>query len=172
MPRKAEIRPPIPFAIADLEKKDRLTSEDIGFGLAPRINAAGRLGQARLAVELLTTDNQERAIALARYIDELNSNRKTVERRIVKEAKEQIEQHPEWLEDPTLVLANHDWHPGVVGIVASRISETFEKPAVMISLRDDGTGQGSARSFAGFDMYAGLEGSKDCDFSHYRVFNL
>lgn len=148
--------------IANLEKSQRLTAEDIGFGIAPRINAAGRLGQARLAVELLTTENPERAVALARYIDELNSNRKTVERRIVKEAKELVEQNPEWLDDPTLVLAHHDWHPGVIGIVASRISESFEKPAVMISLRDDGTGQGSARSFAGFDMYAGLESCSDC----------
>lgn len=133
-----------------------LTSEDIGFGIAPRINAAGRLGQARLAVELLTTDNPERAIALAAYVDELNKNRKTVERRILKEAREKIEAHPDWLDHPTLVLASHDWHPGVIGIVASRIVEAFEKPTVMIALKDDGTGQGSARSYAGFNMYAGL----------------
>lgn len=141
--------------IAELHDR-QLTAEDIGFGIAPRINAAGRLGQARLAVELLTTDNQERAVQLAAYVDELNKNRKTVERRIVREAKELVEQHPEWQHDPTLVLASHDWHPGVIGIVASRITELFEKPAVLISLKDDGTGQGSARSYAGFNMYDGL----------------
>ena len=65
--------------IAELDKKAQLDAEDIGFGLAPRINAAGRLGQARLAVEMLTTDKPERAIALAAYVDELNKNRKTVE---------------------------------------------------------------------------------------------
>ena len=142
--------------VSKLQETPRLTAEDIAFGLAPRINAAGRLGQARLAVELLTTDNVERATALAGYVDELNKNRKTVERRILKEAKEQVEAHPEWDSHKTLVLAHHDWHPGVIGIVASRIAETYEKPAVLISLKEDGTGQGSARSFAGFDMYSGL----------------
>ena len=147
--------------ISKLDEKPNLTAEDIGFGIGPRINAAGRLGQARLAVELLTTENPERAYALAAYVDELNKNRKTVERRITKEAKELIEQHPEWADDPTLVLAKHDWHQGVIGIAASRIAETYEKPTVVICLKDDGTGTGSARSFAGFDMYAGLNASKD-----------
>ena len=148
--------------IAGLDKTPQLSAEDIGFGLAPRINAAGRLGQARLAVEMLTTDKLDRAVSLAAYIDELNKNRKTVERRITKEAKEQVELHPEWEQHGTLVVANHEWHPGVIGIVASRIAETFEKPTVMISLKDDGTGVGSARSFAGFDMYSGLAASQDC----------
>ncbi len=148
--------------VSNLHEKAQLSSEDIGFGIAPRINAAGRLGQARLAVEMLTTDNVERAIQLAAYVDELNKNRKTVERRILKEAKELVEANPEWLQHGTLVLAHHDWHPGVIGIVASRICETYEKPTVMISLKDDGTGVGSARSYAGFDMYAGLEASQEC----------
>lgn len=148
--------------VSELQDKAEISAEDIAFGIAPRINAAGRLGQARLAVELLTTDDLNRAVSLAAYVDELNKNRKTVERRIVKEAKELVAAHPEWEQDGTLVLAHHDWHPGVIGIVASRIAEAFEKPTVMISLRDDGTGQGSARSFAGFDMYAGLEACRDC----------
>lgn len=147
--------------ISKLDKKPQLTAEDIGFGIGPRINAAGRLGQARLAVEMLTTENPERAIALAAYVDELNKNRKTVERRITKEAKEMVEAHPEWEDHKTLVLAKHDWHQGVIGIAASRIAETYEKPTVIICLKDDGTGTGSARSFAGFDMYAGLEASSD-----------
>ncbi len=150
------------MSVSKLDDKPRLSAEDIGFGLAPRINAAGRLGQARLAVELLTTSDPERAIALADYVDQLNNNRKTVERRILKAAKEQIEQHPEWEEHPTLVLADHDWHPGVIGIVASRVAERFEKPTVLISLRDDGTGQGSGRSWAGFDLYSGIASCSDC----------
>lgn len=147
--------------VAGHDEKPRLTSEDVAFGLAPRINAAGRLGQARLAVELLTTENQERAVALAAYVDELNKNRRTVERRILKEAKEQVEQNEDWASHPTLVLANHEWHPGVIGIVASRVAEAFEKPTVMISLKDDGTGVGSARSYAGFDMYSGLDACRE-----------
>lgn len=147
--------------IASLDEKPQLSAEDIAFGIAPRINAAGRLGQARLAVEMLTTQNVERAIALAAYVDELNKNRKTVERRITKEAKELVEQNPEWQQQPTLVLAKHDWHPGVIGIVASRIAETFEKPTVIICLKDDGTGQGSGRSYAGFDMYSALDSCRE-----------
>lgn len=150
------------MTISKLDDKPQLTAEDIGFGLAPRLNAAGRLGQARLAVELLTTSNPERASSLADYVDQLNNNRKTVERRIFRSAKEIIEQHPEWEEHPTLVLADHEWHPGVIGIVASRIAERFEKPTVLISLKEDGTGQGSGRSFAGFDLYAGIAACQEC----------
>ncbi|MCL4104803.1 UNVERIFIED_CONTAM: hypothetical protein GTU68_034242, partial [Idotea baltica] len=147
--------------VAGHDDKPTLTSEDVAFGLAPRINAAGRLGQARLAVELLTTENTERAVALATYVDELNKNRRTVERRIQKEAKELVEANEDWADHRTLVLASSDWHPGVIGIVASRIAEMFEKPTVMISLKDDGTGVGSARSFAGFNMFAGLESCRE-----------
>jgi single-stranded-DNA-specific exonuclease len=148
--------------VAKLDEPKTLKADDVAFGLAPRINAAGRLGQARLAVEMLTTDNAERARTLAEYVDQLNNNRRTVERRILKEAKELVAANPEWEEDPVLVLAHHDWHPGVIGIVASRVAETFEKPTVMISLKDDGTGTGSGRSFAGFDLYSGLSASQEC----------
>lgn len=143
-----------------LMDKATLEAEDIGFSIAPRINAAGRLGQARLAVELLTTDNPERATALAEYLNQLNENRKTVERRILRQAKEQVEENPDWQDHKTLVLAHHEWHPGVIGVVASRVAEHFSKPAVLIALRDDGTGQGSARSFAGFDLYSALDACK------------
>ncbi len=143
--------------VAGLFDKPEIRSDDIGFGLGPRINAAGRLGQARLAVELLTTENEERAAKLAEYLNTLNENRKTVERRILKQAKEMVAANPEWEQHKTLVLAHHDWHPGVIGIVASRVTEEFGKPTVLIALRDDGTGQGSGRSWAGFDLYAGLE---------------
>lgn len=147
--------------VAGLTEKAVLRADDIGFALAPRINAAGRLGQARLAVELLTTENPERALKLAQYLDELNKNRKTVERRILKQAKEQVEANPEWQNHKTLVLAHHDWHPGVIGIVASRVAEEFGKPTVMVALKEDGTGQGSGRSYAGFHLYDGLAACRE-----------
>lgn len=150
------------LSVSKLTDKPQLTAEDVGFGLAPRINAAGRLGQARLAVELLTTSDSERAVSLADYVDQLNNNRKTVERRIFKAAGEMIDRHPEWEDHPTLVLADHQWHPGVIGIVASRVAERYEKPTVLIALRDDGTGQGSGRSWAGFDLYAGIATCQNC----------
>ena len=159
--------------VAELDQEPSLSAEDIGFGLAPRLNAAGRLGQARLAVELLTTDNRERAIQLAAYIDELNKNRQTIERRMTKEATEQIEKH-NWQDRGALVLADEEWHPGVIGIVAGRLAEKYEKPTIVIAISSreeagasDGTlfscdaplraiGQGSGRSFANFDLHGGL----------------
>lgn len=143
--------------IAGLDEKPSIEAEDVAFGIAPRINAAGRLGQARLAVEMLTTDAADRAAALADYVDKLNKQRRTVEQRIFKEAKELVAEHPEWLDQPALVLAHADWHAGVIGIVASRVVEQFQKPAILIALNaDTGIGQGSGRSFGGHDLHAAL----------------
>ncbi len=152
--------------VAGVDLAKALQSEDIGFAVAPRINAAGRLGQARLAVELLTTDDTARAIWLADYLNELNKNRQTVERRILKHAKEMVGENPHWEQSAALVLAHEDWHPGVIGIVASRVAEHFQKPTVMISLhRPDDLGQGSCRTFAGFDLHSGLETCREHLFS-------
>lgn len=143
--------------VCGLSDRAALQSEDVGFGIAPRINAAGRLGQARLAVELLTTTDPERAAALATYLDELNKNRQTVERRMLKQAKELVAERPEWQEQRALVLAHEEWHPGVIGIVASRVAEHFQRPTIMISIHGvNGLAQGSGRSFAGFDLHRGL----------------
>lgn len=143
--------------VAGIDPERALQAEDVGFAIGPRINAAGRLGQARLAVELLTTDNVERAVSLAKYLDELNKNRQTVERRIFKQAKELVEEHPEWQSHPALVLAHADWHPGVIGIVASRVAEHFHRPAILIALDDrPGGSSGSGRSLHGFDLHAAL----------------
>lgn len=143
--------------VAGLHEEKRLTAENIAFALGPRLNAAGRLGQARLAVELLTTDNRTRAAQLADYVDQLNKNRQTVERKIFKQAREQVERNPDWLEQGALVLADQEWHPGVIGIVASRIAQHYEMPAIMISLNPEtGLGQGSGRSFNDFDLHSGL----------------
>ena len=149
--------------VAELEKQPRLTSEDIGFGLAPRLNAAGRLGQARLAVELLTTSSASRARELAQYLNELNKSRKSLERSIYlaanKQAKEQFD--PE--RDAAFVLADRGWHPGVIGIVASRLAEKYHRPVVMLSLDDLGVkpAGGSARSVPGFDLHKALSNCKD-----------
>lgn len=143
--------------VAGLSLERPLQAEDVAFALAPRINAAGRLGQARLAVELLTAENADRAAALAQYLDELNKNRQTVERRMLKQAKELVEERPEWLDHPALVLAHEEWHPGVIGIVAARVAEHFQKPAILIALDSRrGAAAGSGRSFQGYDLHAGL----------------
>lgn len=141
---------------AGLEQRERLVAEDIGFTLAPRLNAAGRLGQARLAVELLITTDADRARQLAEYVDELNKNRQTVERKILKQARELVAQQG-WEDQPALVLAHPEWHPGVIGIVAGRVAESFARPAILIALDEaNGCGQGSGRSYGGYDLYAAL----------------
>ena len=148
--------------VSNIEMGRPLDAEDVAFSLAPRINAAGRLEQGRLAVELLTTDNRERALQLASYFEELNKNRRTAERRIFKQAKELIEEHPEWREAPGLVVASSGWHAGVIGIVANRVAEHFEKPTLLLNISSDSTtAGGSGRSYAGFDLLAGLEACSD-----------
>jgi len=154
--------------IAGLEKKSRLECEDIGFTLAPRLNAAGRLGQAQLAVELLTTSSEERATALAEYISELINTRQTLERSIYLAASKQAREEFDPENDPALVLAGRGWHPGVIGIVAGRLAEKFNRPVVMISLDDLGVkpGAGSARSVNGFDMHRALTSCSHHLLSH------
>lgn len=143
--------------IAKVLDKGSLQAEDIAFAVAPRINAAGRLGQARLAVELLTTSDQERATALAKYLDGLNKDRQSVERKILKQAKELVEEHAEWSAHGALVLSHPEWHPGVIGIVASRVAEHFQRPTILIALGGlNGLAQGSGRSYAGFNLHGGL----------------
>jgi single-stranded-DNA-specific exonuclease len=148
--------------ITELDTKPQLDSEDIGFTIAPRLNAAGRLGQPQLAVELLLTDRPERAEELAQYIHQLNADRQTLERRIQLAAAKQAKEQFDPVDDAALVLADHGWHPGVIGIVAGRLAEKFHRPVVIISWDAMGVkpGIGSARSVPGFDLHAAL---KSCD---------
>lgn len=142
------------IAVAGAADKTVLSAEDIGFGISPRLNAAGRLGQARLGVELLTTTNPERAQQLATYLEGLNKNRQTVERKILRQAREEIQKHPEWAEDPVLVISHADWHPGVIGIVASRIADQFGKPTILIAMNPaTGIGQGSGRTVGRINLH-------------------
>jgi single-stranded-DNA-specific exonuclease len=143
--------------VAKLDESLSIEADDVAFGLAPRINAAGRLGQARLAVELLTTDKADRAAMLAVHLDELNKSRRSVELKIFKEARELISNHPQWNDAPAVVLAGDTWHPGVIGIVASRVVEHFSRPAILIGFNGQAsTGQGSGRSHGRFDLHAAL----------------
>jgi single-stranded-DNA-specific exonuclease len=140
---------------AKLDTKLNLGAVDIGYSLAPRINAAGRLGTARLAVELLTTTSQERAFVLADYLERQNKERQLMERRILHEAREQAAQY---LHLPAFVLASAEWHPGLLGIVASRLVDQFARPVLMIALREGQPhGQGSGRSVPGFKLHEALQ---------------
>ena len=136
-----------------------ITSIQIGFVLSPRINAAGRMGAADLAADLLETDDPARAEELARELCDLNRERQAVEQAICADAIDQI-QKLRSEERSALVLSSEDWHQGVVGIVASRLSEKYSCPSFMIHLKD-GTGKGSCRSYGGFNLFAALESCSD-----------
>ena len=128
----------------------------LGFRLAPRINAAGRLRRADAGLELLLTGDERRAAEIASELDRVNAERRAVEQRIVWEAEAQVaELVADGGERFSYVLAGEGWHPGVVGIVASRIVERHHRPVVVVALEDD-LGSGSARSIPGFDLLGSL----------------
>jgi single-stranded-DNA-specific exonuclease len=138
-----------------VKPEQTLTAEDVGFKLAPRLNAAGRLGCARLAVELLTTTSPHKAAELARVLEGHNSDRQARERKYATQARELVEE--QYLNDPAVVVASEEWHPGVVGIVASRLVEHFGKPALVIALPpNEQVATGSGRSIPGFALHSAL----------------
>ncbi len=136
-----------------------ITSVQIGFVLAPRINAAGRMGAADKAAELLLCTDPAEAEHMARELCALNRERQNVEQTIYSQAEEMIARLPD-RDRSALVLESSRWHQGVVGIVASRLSEKYSRPSFMIHLNGD-TGKGSCRSWGGFNLFAALENCKD-----------
>jgi single-stranded-DNA-specific exonuclease len=150
----ASTRKPGLRALMDVARVDPslVDASAIGFRLAPRLNAAGRLYRADAGLELLLTEDRERAAAIARELDAVNTERRDVETRIRFEAEALVAQHPP---ANAYVLASEGWHPGVIGIVAARIAERHHRPAVLIAL-DGEAGTGSGRSIPAFDLLAGL----------------
>ena len=132
--------------------KKELSTGTISFGLAPRINAAGRLERAMHAVEMLTTGDAARAEELAQALDVCNNQRKDVEKAIVDQAHEMIDAQGGLNGRGAIVLGQAGWHPGVIGIVAGRLAEIYHRPSIVVALTDD-HGQGSARSIGGFNLY-------------------
>ena len=125
----------------------------LGFIIGPRINAGGRIGDAALGARLLSLDDDHSALVIASRLDELNSERKSIEAEAVEEAYRAAEAEIGGGEGPpVLILASGTWHPGIVGIVASRVRERFERPTFAIALAPDGTGTGSGRSMPGVDL--------------------
>jgi single-stranded-DNA-specific exonuclease len=139
--------------VVQLEGKP-ISYQDVVFRLAPRLNAAGRLGQARCALELLLGDDLAQARVQARYLHNLNRQRQAMEEEVLKQARGLIRQNG-LASRPVLVLGREDWHPGVIGIVASRLVEDYNRPVALVSL-NHGVGRGSARSIEGFHLFQGL----------------
>ncbi|MCD6551209.1 single-stranded-DNA-specific exonuclease RecJ [Thermotoga sp.] len=128
----------------------RLTSHDISYKIAPRLNAAGRMGSATDAFVLLTMKDPTKVESVVERLMELNNERRRIERQIFKEAVEMIEANDLW-KDPIIVVAGENWHVGVIGIVAAKLANRYEKPVAVVSLSDD-YAKGSIRSYNGYDI--------------------
>lgn len=142
-------------------KNRRLTSSTISFVLAPRINAAGRMGRAELAAELFLTHDPVRAQALAAQLCEQNKLRQNEENQILQQALTRLRTEYNPIEDKIIVLAGEGWHHGVIGIVCSRLCDRYGCPVVLIALDKDGTGKGSGRSVGGFNLFDALTSCED-----------
>lgn len=127
----------------------------IGFGLAPRLNAAGRMNSPEPAIKLLLTDNEAEARELAAGLNRLNQERQKVETEVFEEINTMLEENPALAEDRVMVIASTGWHVGVIGIVASRLVNIYARPVLLITLKD-GEGKGSARSVPGFNLHQAL----------------
>lgn len=137
-------------------KGREVTCGHIGYVLAPRVNAAGRIGNPSIGVKLFLTNDPLQAMDFAKELEKENQLRQEVETLVLQEAKAQIEQEPSLAEEHALVLAGENWHLGVIGIVASRLVEIYNKPVILIGL-DGAEGRGSGRSIPGFNLFQALE---------------
>lgn len=134
------------------------TARDLGFALGPRINAGGRVGKSDLGVRLLTCTDPEEAQIIAAELDRLNEERRAIEMIVTEQAGEAAEAQ---VDQPLILVSGKGWHPGVIGIVASRLKERFGRPAIVIAQDEDGTGKGSGRSISGVDLGAAVLAAKD-----------
>lgn len=151
-------------------KGKKLTSGHVGFILAPRLNACGRLGKADLAVRLFLSNDLHEIEDICRILEEENITRRQVEEKIYQEALERLAQEEESEENKLIFLSAPNWHPGVIGIVASRLTEKYYRPTILLNL-EEGIGRGSARSIPGFDLYQALEQVKEdlCKFGGHEM---
>jgi len=157
---ESDCRPGLAALIREAGQENRaLSASSISFSLAPRINAAGRMGCPELAVGLLLTTDPAQAEVRARQLCTLNRNRQAVELSIFEGCQEYLQRHPKQAEG-AIVLASPEWHQGVVGIVASRLSERYQVPTFMICL-EQGKGKGSCRSWGQFNLFQALEQCSD-----------
>lgn len=135
-------------------------STNVSFGIAPRINAAGRMENADKALSLIICEEPEQALEMAREINQLNEKRHEMEANILKNVEQQLREYPERCFDRVLVVNGEDWHEGVIGIVAARLVEKYSRPCIVISSNGD-ISKGSGRSIAGFSLFDALTSAKD-----------
>ncbi len=148
------------MSVAGLEQKS-INSSKIAYGICPRINAAGRMGDAARAVELLTCDNMLKALSIANEIDDENSYRQKIEREILSQAVFTVEKNG-YNNNRVIVCEGENWHSGVVGIVAAKLAEKYGKPTILLSLDGEGNAHGSGRSIEGFPLFDAISSCSDC----------
>ncbi len=136
-------------------------AQDVGFRLGPRINAAGRLDSAKTALELMLTKDDEEAAIIAEELDQWNKDRQNLEQKTREEAEALIAELPAKEREHAIIVAKRGWHPGVVGIVASRICRQFHRPAFVIAIDDDGIGKGSGRSIEGISLVEAIDHARE-----------
>ena len=155
-------RKPGLMALMDVARVDpeKLTCRHVGFALGPRINAMGRVGSANVALELLMCEDPQRALEISGMLDKENKNRRAIEKDILGQALKRVAEEIDLEKQKVIVLADESWHPGVIGIVSSRITEEYNKPSILIALKD-GRGKGSGRSVDGFDLFKAVDAASE-----------
>lgn len=138
-----------------------VTAETVSYSLAPRLNAAGRMDSAAVALKLLLCENEEQAAGIAARLSEINADRQHTEQQIAAAALEKLAADPARTRDRVIVVAGEGWHPGVIGIVASRLMEKYGRPVIVIST-ENGEGRGSGRAPGAFNLHAGLCACASC----------
>ncbi len=142
-------------SVANIMEKP-MGSYDVGFVLGPRLNAAGRMGKAERGVQLLASEEMAESLELANQLDKENQNRQETQKEVISEAMAMIKQQVNLNTEYAIILASENWHPGVIGIAASKIVDTYHRPTILIAL-DGGMGKGSGRSIDRFHIYQALE---------------
>ncbi len=145
---------------ANVTSETEIKSYTLGFVLGPRLNAAGRLDTARKVVELLTTESYDYALEIAKELDAANRERQDIEQQILRHARDKVKHSVNLKREKALVLADEEWHQGVIGIVASRLVEQYYRPTLLIALNGD-EGHGSGRSIPEFNLFEGLNECRD-----------
>ncbi|MEA2012248.1 MAG: single-stranded-DNA-specific exonuclease RecJ [Verrucomicrobiota bacterium] len=152
--------------VAAISDKEQLTSFDVGFKIGPRLNAAGRIEDAATALQLLTTDSEDKARELAEYLDEQNKIRQDYCKRTVKEAVKIIESSFDLNSLKSIVVYRVDWHKGIIGIVASKLVNLYHRPTIVLTKNSDGTWSGSARSINDFHIKNALDECSEMLLKH------
>jgi single-stranded-DNA-specific exonuclease len=176
---KTDASKPINASSKNQPKKRKITSSFIGYGIAPKINAAGRISNAAKAVELLLADSDEEAYAMANELCEINRERQLEENRIAEQAYKKIEQTHDFEHDKVIIIDDDNWNQGIIGIVASRITEKYGLPSILISFdgatrgypSDDDSGKGSGRSVKGLNLVDAMTYCEDllCKYGGHEL---